>query len=402
MENMKCWIVYSLVLAVAAFTVVESNCGCRIPFNVVGCRKDIRGDRALPEILINERDRTSSKYNGFDVNWYDWDNYLPAFACRCAEAAMKKGYKYFGLQYWGECWSGPSPAVDQTYEKHGKGQACYGPGYEKCTPSFTTCVGDHNNNFVYEIEPYICPVKFERMGCYKDAHRPLNDYILTDRDYNHPAFSGQFIDWNNFETYLPDLSCRCAQKAATKGYNTFGIQYYGECWSGKKADEKYFTDGVSSSCVNQCYKPCKNFDRFCTGKGFTNFVYRITTEVCEIDYKVLGCFKEDTDERALDVLIIDDDSPESSAFMGLVSTDFDNWEEYIEGLICRCARKIKERGYTVFSIQNGGECWSGSSAHTWYNNSGKSNECYYDETSPCTSEKICTGREGTSFVYKLD
>ena len=81
---------------------VESNCGCRIPFKAVGCKLDKSSDRALPEMLINERDRYSSKYNGFNIDWKNWDEYLPAFTCRCAEAAMKKGYKYFGLQYWGK------------------------------------------------------------------------------------------------------------------------------------------------------------------------------------------------------------------------------------------------------------------------------------------------------------
>ena len=71
-------------------------------FKAVGCRKDRRSDRALPEMLINERDKYSKYYNNIDIDWKDWDNYLPSFACRCAEAAKKKGYKYFGLQFWGE------------------------------------------------------------------------------------------------------------------------------------------------------------------------------------------------------------------------------------------------------------------------------------------------------------
>lgn len=84
------------------FSVVESKCGCRVHYKTVGCRKDKRWDRALPELLLTERDRYSPKWNGISVDWAKWDEYLPAFACRCAEEAMKKGYKYFGLQYWGE------------------------------------------------------------------------------------------------------------------------------------------------------------------------------------------------------------------------------------------------------------------------------------------------------------
>ena len=81
---------------------MESKCGCRVPFKTVGCRKDTNSDRALPEMLLNERDRSSVYYNGIDIDWFNWNQYLPALTCRCAEAAMKKGYKYFALQFWGE------------------------------------------------------------------------------------------------------------------------------------------------------------------------------------------------------------------------------------------------------------------------------------------------------------
>ena len=85
-----------------AFSIVKPHCGCRVTYKAVGCEKDNRNDRALPEMLINERDKNSHYYNGIDVDWKHWNEYLPTFTCQCAEAAMKKGYKYFGLQDWGE------------------------------------------------------------------------------------------------------------------------------------------------------------------------------------------------------------------------------------------------------------------------------------------------------------
>ena len=69
---------------------------------------------------------------------------------------------------------------------------------------------------------------FEPIGCYKDTSRPLDDYILTDRDSSLPIYSGIPVDWKNFGTYIPDFACRCAQKAAEKGYDTFGLQFYGK------------------------------------------------------------------------------------------------------------------------------------------------------------------------------
>ena len=40
--------------------------------------------------------------------------------------------------------------------------------------------------------------------------------------------------------------------------------------------------------------------------------------------------------------------------MGLVFSSFDNWGKYLESLICRCARIIKEKGYKTFGIYDGG------------------------------------------------
>jgi len=78
-----------------------------------------------------------------------------------------------------------------------------------------------------------CPlVAFEKIGCFKDNHivsaRPLPEYLTNDRDPRHPTFSGQRIDWRNWDVYVPDFACRCALKAKEKNYTFFGMQFYGE------------------------------------------------------------------------------------------------------------------------------------------------------------------------------
>jgi len=76
-----------------------------------------------------------------------------------------------------------------------------------------------------------CSVSFERIGCFKDKTkepRLLPSYILTDRDEQHPTFSGQKINWGNWYEYLPEFVCRCAQKARVNGWRIFGIQFWGK------------------------------------------------------------------------------------------------------------------------------------------------------------------------------
>lgn len=52
--------------------------------------------------MLNERDKTSKVYGGRMINWRDWNNYMQGFACRCAKIVKAKGYKVFGLQFYGK------------------------------------------------------------------------------------------------------------------------------------------------------------------------------------------------------------------------------------------------------------------------------------------------------------
>lgn len=51
--------------------------------------------------------------------------------------------------------------------------------------------------------------------------------MMTDREPRLKIYSGQSIDWRNWDVYLPEFVCRCAKLAKLKGHSTFGVQYYG-------------------------------------------------------------------------------------------------------------------------------------------------------------------------------
>ena len=58
--------------------------------------------------------------------------------------------------------------------------------------------------------------------------RPLPELIMTDRpEPVTPVWSGKEIDWMDWDTYLAELVCRCAKKAAEKKYSVFGVQHFG-------------------------------------------------------------------------------------------------------------------------------------------------------------------------------
>jgi len=83
-------------------------------YSKVGCYKDkgIRNARPFPKLIKNYRES--------GLNWYDLKT---SVVDKCAELAKKNGYKYFGIQFFGECWSGPDSKVH--YSRDGIATNCY-------------------------------------------------------------------------------------------------------------------------------------------------------------------------------------------------------------------------------------------------------------------------------------
>lgn len=98
----------------------ESPC-----LEALGCFKD-KSARALPELVKNIRPQ---------IDWYHMGNTVRD----CAKLVQDKGYKVFGVQFYGECWSGAANMVQ--YDKYGVAPP------EKCWEG----VGKHWTNYVYKI-----------------------------------------------------------------------------------------------------------------------------------------------------------------------------------------------------------------------------------------------------------
>lgn len=109
---------------------------------------------------------------------------------------------------------------------------------------------------------------FEAVGCFKDNHvkpRPLPIHVANLR----PS-----IDWLNPNKTIEE----CAKRTLNHPYlklKYFGIQFYGECYSGVEGEKTYNRYGPSSNCV------------FGLGKDYANFVYRFV-EKGKIYFSVLA------------------------------------------------------------------------------------------------------------------
>ena len=99
--------------------------------------------------------------------------------------------------------------------------------------------------------------KYVPIGCFKDKMkhpRPLPDLIKNFRGH---------LDWKNLNKTID----ACAKEAENKGYLYFGLQFYGECWSGPKAHLTYDRDGSSKNCILHVGKQRANFVYMLPGKG---------------------------------------------------------------------------------------------------------------------------------------
>ena len=96
------------------------------------------------------------------------------------------------------------------------------------------------------------------MGCFRDETTNPRPLPILVKNFRWP---GQ-IDWNDLNKTIE----ACALKVKEAGFVYFGLQFYGECWSGPKAHLTYDEDGKSKGCIVG------------VGKPRANFVYRLVFE----------------------------------------------------------------------------------------------------------------------------
>ena len=98
----------------------------------LGCYHDSYHHRALSDSYANFRDQIIWQRMDLTVN-------------QCARVAHDKGYEYFAVQYYGECYGGKD--AGKNYAKYGKSTECW--QFDKQT-GFG--VGRDWSNFVYRIK----------------------------------------------------------------------------------------------------------------------------------------------------------------------------------------------------------------------------------------------------------
>ena len=116
---------------------------------------------------------------------------------------------------------------------------------------------------------------YKRIGCYKDKgasqSRPLPE-LLFDVSSNASQLIGS--QWNH---YLLEIVCKCAEEAKLRKYTHFGVQDFGKCYSGsnvRKTFDKvldfYSVANSANATLNPVkYLPLRKFFLFKRHHSFT-------------------------------------------------------------------------------------------------------------------------------------
>ncbi|XP_031569967.1 uncharacterized protein LOC116304378 [Actinia tenebrosa] len=123
------------------------------------------------------------------------------------------------------------------------------------------------------IESLAVSSPYVGVGCYADksnTSHPLPE--LLENFY----FS---MTWNTIEEVIEN----CSRLAQSRGHRYFGLQHYGECWSGKDSEVTYARDGSSENCVKG------------VGKDGANYVYKFVNSLdqsCDLGWHTANdmCF----------------------------------------------------------------------------------------------------------------
>nr|XP_039249479.1 uncharacterized protein LOC120327143 isoform X1 [Styela clava] len=305
-------------------------------YNSIGCFKDT-GRRAIPQ--------ADGRFPTLKGNYQRRSNAIQ----KCAKVASDKGYKVFSVQNGGWCATGPN--AHTTYKKYGPSNACKGDG--KGGPWANQVYGVNGwrpgGQISFETSSSF---KYASIGCFKDTGRRA----IPQADGRFPTLKGNYQRRSN-------AIQKCAKVASDKGYKVFSVQNGGWCATGPNAHTTYKKYGPSNACKGD-------------GKGgpWANQVYgvngwrpggQISFETSSsFKYASIGCFK-DTGRRAI---------PQADGRFPTLKGNYQRRSNAIQ----KCAKVASDKGYKVFSVQNGGWCATGPNAHTTYKKYGPSNACKGD------------------------
>lgn len=112
-----------LLFAVISVSITPTGGEPAAWISPVGCFRDKRGHRVFPKLLHSFRNDP--------ILWKDYPDFSQTIN-ECGALALSRGYTYFGIEFYGECWVADSPDEKSLQDKHESSKNCkHGVGGRK-------------------------------------------------------------------------------------------------------------------------------------------------------------------------------------------------------------------------------------------------------------------------------
>ncbi|XP_020621680.1 uncharacterized protein LOC110059325 [Orbicella faveolata] len=127
---------------------------CNVRYRNIGCYNDFHmRQRPLPDRL-SPKESECLKLRDLKVILNNetlmkaWNDNMYEFVCRCAEAAKKEKYNFFGVQNCGECWAAKGEFLVNV---NGLSDQCLTYDAEDCALNSKVCVGEKYTIYAYSV-----------------------------------------------------------------------------------------------------------------------------------------------------------------------------------------------------------------------------------------------------------
>ncbi|XP_078580556.1 uncharacterized protein LOC144864360 isoform X11 [Branchiostoma floridae x Branchiostoma japonicum] len=305
----------------------------------LGCWKDT-GNRAIAEL-----EKTDARLDG---TYTARENAIE----KCYQVAKSRGFFIFAVQNGGQCFGSGSTNALVSYQRYGPSASCKKDGE-----------GGSWANEVYLITgalktlpPGFVPKPYFSIGCWKDTgNRAI------------PTLEGKDARLDGSYTARADAIEKCYQVAKSLGYRAFAVQHGGWCAGSTTAHKTYNKYGPYSTCQHDGEGGPWGNEVYLISDMMNPSVQKGGGAVAKVQgprYISLGCWK-DTNDRAI--------------------AELEKTDERLDGTyaarkhaIEKCYQVAKSRGFSVFAVQHGGQCFGSATGFSTYKKYGSSSGCGKD------------------------
>lgn len=132
---------------------------CERSYRKIGCfytsQHGERTDLKDMQMLLNDRDIYSEKFEGHLIDWHKMNQSMHSLACRCAQKAKELNLEYISIRFWGECYGGKDfSAFRHLIQDNDKWRSndCSNPYYQPCVDDAThDCAGGAGSDYIYAV-----------------------------------------------------------------------------------------------------------------------------------------------------------------------------------------------------------------------------------------------------------